>query len=65
MYLPSRNVIFNSASNITAHKVMLVYNTMILNASGWTFSGSDKAVPLGSGEEAGDTEVPRRVVLVH
>jgi hypothetical protein len=65
MYLPSRNVTFNSASNITAHKVMLVYNTMILNASGWTFSGSDKAVPLGSGAGEGETEVPRRVVLVH
>lgn len=63
MYLPSRNVTFNSASNITAHKVMLVYNTMILNASGWTFSGSDKAIPLGGG---GSTEpAPRRVALVN
>lgn len=67
MYLPSRNVTFNSASNITAHKVMLVYNTMILNASGWTFSGSDKAVAPGgdTDSDTGETEVPRRIVLVH
>lgn len=65
MYLPSRNVTFNSSSNITAHKVMLIYNTMILNASGWVFSGSDKAIPLGGGEDAGSGEPSRRVVLVH
>lgn len=65
MYLPSRNVTFNSSSNITAHKVMLIYNTMILNAAGWVFSGSDKAVPLGSDDETDDSEPSRQVVLVH
>lgn len=65
MYLPSRNVTFNSSSNITAHKVMLVYNTMILNASGWVFSGSDKAIALGGSAGSGSSEPSRRVALVH
>lgn len=62
MYLPSRNVTFNSSSNITAHKVMLVYNTMILNAAGWVFTGSDKAIPLGGGTS--DDATPRQIALI-
>lgn len=42
IYLPSRNVIINSVSNVTANRVSMVFNTLIMNAMNWSFETSGR-----------------------
>lgn len=53
IYLPNRDVTYNSTTNVTASKIDLVVNTVIVNSANWTFeayggggSSSVKAVYL-------------------
>lgn len=47
IYLVRRNVIYNATSNINAHRITLVVNTLIMNNTNWTFDPGP--VLLGSG----------------
>lgn len=47
IYLPRRNVTFNSQTNITAHSVTMVVNTLIWNNTKWNLTPGP--VLLGSG----------------
>jgi hypothetical protein len=38
MYLPSRNITFNSASNVTSDTLTLVVNQLILDGVNWSIS---------------------------
>ena len=37
LYLPSRQVTFNSTSNLSTEKITMVFGTMIVNATNWNF----------------------------
>jgi hypothetical protein len=39
IYLPNRNVIYNSTTNVGASRISLVVNTLIVNSANWTFEG--------------------------
>ncbi|RWN36744.1 MAG: pilus assembly protein [Mesorhizobium sp.] len=39
IYLPNRDVTYNSTTNITSSKISMVVNTMIINSANWKFSG--------------------------
>jgi hypothetical protein len=43
IYLPNRNVTYNSTTNVSANRMSLVVNTLIVNSANWAFEG------LGSG----------------
>ena len=45
IYLPSRNVTFNSVSTVSSESITLVFNQMILDQINWKFSSSAKAIP--------------------
>jgi hypothetical protein len=40
IYLPNRDVTYNSTTNVTASKISLVVNTLIMNSANWSFSGA-------------------------
>lgn len=46
MYLPSRDLTFNNMSNLTAEKITLVVNSIILNTSNWNFQSAGKAIQV-------------------
>ena len=41
IYLPNRDVTYNSTTNVNASNTTLVVNTMIINSANWNFSGAD------------------------
>ncbi len=43
IYLPNRDVTYNSTTNVNASKLTMVVNTMILNSANWTFEGAEGA----------------------
>jgi hypothetical protein len=47
IYLPNRNVIYNSKTNIQSNRISLVANTVIVNNANWNFQGFGG----GGGEE--------------
>lgn len=59
MYLPSRDVTFNSAHTMTSKKQTMVFNTMIMNSTNWQFQAADMKMTT-SGGSGGE----RKVVLV-
>ena len=44
IYQPSRNITFNSQSNLTAENFTLVVKTLILDTLTWNFGASPKSV---------------------
>lgn len=50
IYLPSRNVIFNSGSVLWSHAITMVFNTLILNATTWNLESGPKTVKTTGGE---------------
>ncbi len=52
IYLPSRNVTFNSVSNVTSESLTMVFNQLILDNVNWSFSSSAWKIP-GSVSAAG------------
>ncbi len=48
IYLPSRDVIFNSASNLEAKRFTFIVNTFILDDTNWKLTPGDKAAPAGT-----------------
>jgi Flp pilus assembly protein TadG len=40
LYLPSRNVTYNSVSNVKAENITMVFDTLIINSSSWAFQPS-------------------------
>lgn len=49
IYQPSRDITFNSQSNLTAENITLVVNTLILDTLTWNFGTSPKAIaPAGT-----------------
>lgn len=57
IYLPRRNVTYNSTSTINASKIQMVFNTLIMNSTAWTFQPS--TTPPG-----GSTQGTRTVRLI-
>ncbi|MFH1796632.1 MAG: pilus assembly protein TadG-related protein [Pseudomonadota bacterium] len=49
VYLPNRDVTYNSTTNVKASKLTMIVNTMILNSANWTFEGAGGG---GSGSAA-------------
>ena len=50
IYLPSRNVTFNSVSTVTSESITMVFNQLILDTINWTFtSGAKTITPAGGG----------------
>ncbi|MCB1505998.1 MAG: Tad domain-containing protein [Hyphomicrobiaceae bacterium] len=49
IYLPSRDTIFNSASNMEVKNFALVVNTLILDDTNWKLDPGDLAMPASSG----------------
>jgi Flp pilus assembly protein TadG len=45
IYLPSRNITFNSMSNVTSEALTIVVNTVILNTLDWNLKSSALAIP--------------------
>lgn len=39
LYLPNRNIIYNSTTNIAGDRLSIVANTMIINSANWSFTG--------------------------
>lgn len=44
IYLPSRNITFNSVSNVSSENITIVVNQLILNTLNWTFASSAKTI---------------------
>jgi len=40
IYLPNRDVTYNSTTNVSASKINLVVNTLIMNSANWSFGGA-------------------------
>jgi Flp pilus assembly protein TadG len=54
IYLPSRNITFNSVSTVTSENITIVVNQIILDTINWTFAGSAKPIsPAGTTTSAG------------
>jgi len=54
IYLPNRNVTYNSKTNQTSH-INMVVNTMIMNSSNWSiepYEGGSSSTQPGSGSGA-------------
>lgn len=48
IYLPSRNVTFNSVSTVSSESITMVFNQLILDTINWTFtSGAKTIAPAG------------------
>lgn len=52
VYLPSRDVTFNSGSQLTSKSISLVINTLILNATNWTLVPGEPRIGGGSGSKS-------------
>jgi Flp pilus assembly protein TadG len=53
VYLPSRNITFNSMSNVTAEALTIVVNSVILDTLNWTITSSPWTIPpAGSGKSS-------------
>ncbi|HYD15428.1 MAG TPA: TadE/TadG family type IV pilus assembly protein [Hyphomicrobium sp.] len=52
VYLPSRDVTFNSGSQITSKSFTLVVNTLILNQTRWKLSPSDPGIRASGGSQS-------------
>ncbi|MBX3578111.1 MAG: pilus assembly protein [Rhizobiaceae bacterium] len=39
IYLPNRDVTYNSTTNVSGSKINLIVNTLIMNSANWTFEG--------------------------
>lgn len=53
IYLPSRNITFNSMSNVTAEALTIVVNSVILDTLNWTITSSPWTIPTaGSGKSS-------------
>lgn len=59
IYLPSRNITFNSMSNVTSDAMTLVVNSVILNTLNWSFKSSAYSIAGAGGSTGG--AVPRLV----
>jgi Flp pilus assembly protein TadG len=59
IYLPSRNITFNSMSNVTSDALTLVVNSVILDTLNWTFKSSAYSIGGASASNGGGT--PRLV----
>ena len=56
IYLPSRNVTFNSVSTVSSESITMVFNQLILDTINWTFTSGAKTIPAtGSSGSAGGT----------
>ncbi len=60
IYLPSRNITFNSMSNVTSDALTLVVNSVILDTLNWTFKSSAYSI-AGASASTGGGAVPRLV----
>lgn len=56
MYLPNRNVTYNSTSNAT-NNITLVVNTLIMNSSNWSIEPYTAASPLASSAVSSGTRL--------
>ena len=45
IYLPNRNVTYNSTTNVTANNVTYVFNTLIVNSANWKLENSGASSP--------------------
>ncbi|AHB49260.1 hypothetical protein W911_13895 [Hyphomicrobium nitrativorans NL23] len=52
IYLPSRDVTFNSGSKLSAKSFTLVINTLILNQTNWTLKPSKSNISSGDGNKS-------------
>ena len=50
IYLPSRNITFNSMSNVTSEALTIVLNTVILNTLDWNLKSSVLSIPAAGGQ---------------
>lgn len=50
IYLPSRNITFNSMSNVTSESLTIVLNTVILNTLDWNLKSSALSIPVSGGQ---------------
>lgn len=56
IYLPNRDVTYNSTTNITANRTVMVFNTLIMNSANWDFAGVSAGMASGA---------PTAVRLIH
>ena len=49
LYLPSRDVMINSVSNLSGDKVTMVFSSVIFNALNWTFDAGNIAMSASAG----------------
>ena len=56
VYLPSRNVTFNSSSQISSGNITMVFNKLILNGTKWTFGEGPKKIASPSAPTPGPAE---------
>jgi Flp pilus assembly protein TadG len=49
IYLPNRDVTYNSTTNVSDSKINMVVNTMIVNSAKWKFSGYESPSGVGAG----------------
>ena len=60
IYLPSRNVTFNSVSSVTSENITMVFNQMILDTINWSFATSPKTIlPYGTSAAQGGVVLMR------
>lgn len=58
IYLPSRNVTFNSISTVSSESITMVFNQLILDTINWSFKSGAKTIPgAGSSSSSGTTSV--------
>ncbi len=58
IYLPSRNITFNSMSNVSSESVTMVFNQLILDTINWSFATSSKSISAaGSTTTAGGSRL--------
>jgi Flp pilus assembly protein TadG len=44
LYMPSRNVTFNSVSNVSSEKITMVFDTLIMDSTNWAFDAGSKTM---------------------
>lgn len=49
IYLPSRNVTFNSISTVSSESITMVFNQLILDTINWTFTSGAKTITPAAG----------------
>ena len=55
IYLPSRDLTFNSSSNLSSPSFTLVANSLTLNTVNWNLTAGPKTIPLSSGTASAPT----------